>query len=160
VDNAYTTDEDTPLTVAAPGVLDNDSDPDGDPLTAVPVGDVSHGTLDLHADGSFTYTPNAGYSGPDSFTYRANDGAANSNPATVNIAVNVVYYLPLVVRAAYTTDEGAPLTVDAQDVLGNDGDADGNTLTAILIGGASHGALAPNIDWLLRLYTDFRLHRR
>ena len=76
-DDAYSTTEDTPLTVAAPGVLANDTDPDGDPLTAVLVTGPSHGTLTLNANGSFTYTPAANYNGPDSFTYRASDGTAD-----------------------------------------------------------------------------------
>jgi hypothetical protein len=59
VDDAYTTDEDTPLNVVAPGVLGNDSDADGDPLTAILNTGVSNGTLTLNADGSFDYTPNA-----------------------------------------------------------------------------------------------------
>ena len=85
--DAYTTAQDTPLTVPAPGVLGNDSDPDGDTLTASVNTGPAHGMLTLHADGSFTYTPAAGYSGPDSFTYRAGDGAASSAPTTVTITV-------------------------------------------------------------------------
>ena len=73
-DDGYATDEDTPLTVAAPGVLANDTDVDGETLTAVLVAGPTHGTLTLNADGSFTYTPAANYNGTDSFTYRANDG--------------------------------------------------------------------------------------
>ena len=72
---------------AAPGVLANDTGADADPLTAVLVTDVSHGALSLEADGSFTYTPTAGYSGPDSFTYKANDGTADSNTVTVSLTV-------------------------------------------------------------------------
>ena len=56
-------------------MLGNDADPDGEhALTAVLVSGPAHGTLTLNADGSFTYTPDANYSGPDSFTYRASDG--------------------------------------------------------------------------------------
>lgn len=58
--DAYATDEDTPLNVAAPGVLANDTDPEGSPLTAVLVSGPAHATLTLNADGSFTYTPIAG----------------------------------------------------------------------------------------------------
>ena len=63
-----------PSTSSAPGVLGNDTDADGDPLTAVLNTTVGHGTLTLNANGSFLYTPTNGYSGPDSFTYHANDG--------------------------------------------------------------------------------------
>src|SRR5204862_6749297 len=57
LNDAYSTLEDTTLNIAAPGVLANDSDVDGDPLIAVLVRDVSHGALALNSDGSFTYTP-------------------------------------------------------------------------------------------------------
>ena len=60
--------------VPAPGVLGNDTDVEGDPLTAIKVSDPLHGTLTLNADGSFTYTPNGNFNGNDSFTYKANDG--------------------------------------------------------------------------------------
>ena len=72
--DAYTTDEDTPLTRPAPGVLANDTDVDGATLTAVLVTGPAHGTLALNADGSFTYTPAANFNGSDSFTYQASDG--------------------------------------------------------------------------------------
>ena len=87
VDDTYTTSEDTPLTVVAPGVLGNDTDVEGDTLTAGLVSGPVHGTLTLYADGSFTYTPDAGWLGTDSFTYAASDGTANSNPATVTLTV-------------------------------------------------------------------------
>jgi|GEM_PF-5415064 len=90
VGETYATDMDTPLVVAAPGVLANDTDPDGDPLAAVKDSDPANGTLTLNADGSFTYTPNALFVGIDSFTYHANDGALASNVVTVNIGVEAV----------------------------------------------------------------------
>ena len=65
----------------------NDTDPDGDLLMAFVLTDPSHGTLTLNAEGDFTYTPTAGYSGPDSFTYVVDDGIATSNVATVTITV-------------------------------------------------------------------------
>jgi hypothetical protein len=87
-DDIYNTNKDTTLNVAAPGVMSNDSDADGDPLTALLSTDVSNGVLSLISDGSFSYTPNSGFFGTDSFTYIANDGANNSNAATVMITVN------------------------------------------------------------------------
>ena len=68
-------------------MLANDTDADSDPLTAALVTDVSHGTLTLNANGSFSYSPSSGYSGPDSFTYKANDGGLDSNVVTVSIGV-------------------------------------------------------------------------
>jgi VCBS repeat-containing protein len=88
--DAYATNEDVPLNVPAPGVLGNDSDPNGDPITAMKLTDPTHGSLTLNANGSFTYTPQANVNGSDSFTYAANDGTQNSSPATVTITVNAV----------------------------------------------------------------------
>jgi hypothetical protein len=79
--DSYATDEDTALNQPAPGVLSNDTDPENDSLTAEKVSDPSHGTLTLDPDGSFAYTPNGGFSGSDSFTYKANDGTSYSNVA-------------------------------------------------------------------------------
>src|SRR4029450_2907106 len=85
--DAYSTAEDTPLTVGAPGVLANDNDPDGDSLHTVAGSRPSHGTLTLHPDGSFIYTPASHYNGSDSFIYRANDGTLVPIEATVTITI-------------------------------------------------------------------------
>ncbi len=85
--DAYTTDEDTALSVAAPGVLGNDTDADANPLTAHVVSAPSSGTLALNPNGSFTYNPALNFNGTDSFTYKANDGTADSSEARVTISV-------------------------------------------------------------------------
>jgi VCBS repeat-containing protein len=72
------------------GVLANDFDQEGDPLSAVLELGPAHGSLTLNADGSFIYKPNADYNGTDSFTYRASDGAALSGIATVTINITPV----------------------------------------------------------------------
>jgi mRNA-degrading endonuclease HigB of HigAB toxin-antitoxin module len=87
VDDAYQTDMNQALIVGAPGILANDSDPDGDPLSAIIDIGTSNGTLNLSLNGAFTYTPNSGFSGVDQFTYMANDGEFSSNIATVTITV-------------------------------------------------------------------------
>ncbi len=87
-DDAYDVDEGGTLIVdAASGVLANDTDPQDDPLEAVLLSDVSNGTLTLNADGSFTYEHDGGETTEDSFTYKANDGTSDSDPATVTITV-------------------------------------------------------------------------
>ncbi len=78
---------DTALVVAPSGVLANDTDADGDPLTSSLVTGPARGTALLNADGSFTYQPNEDHVGSDSFTYRVNDGTADSNVATVTVTV-------------------------------------------------------------------------
>src|SRR4029079_13827347 len=95
VNDSYTTSEDTALVVPAAGVLGNDTDADADTLTAIQVTSVTHGTLLLNANGSFSYTPAANYNGPDSFTYRANDGLTNSGLATVSLTVIPVNDAPV-----------------------------------------------------------------
>src|SRR5207237_9073616 len=73
VNDSYNGTEDTPLTIAAPGVLGNDTDVDGNPLTAAVLAQPAHGTVTVNANGSFTYTPALHYSGTDSLTYKTND---------------------------------------------------------------------------------------
>ena len=85
--DTFSTVEGNSLSVGPIGVLANDTDPDGDSLTATLVTGPAHGTLALNADGSFTYTPAAGFTGSDSFTYVASDGSALGNVVTVTIAV-------------------------------------------------------------------------
>ena len=146
VADAYSTAEDTTLTVGAPGILGNDSDPDGNQLRAVLGSGPSHGTLTLTADGSFTYRPAANFNGIDSFTYRASDGTLTSNLATVAITVRAVNDAPTAADDAYSTGEDTALTVDVPGVLGNDNDPDGDSLHALVGSAPSHGTLALNSD--------------
>ncbi len=95
VADGYAIDEDAVLVVAAPGVLANDGDPDGDALTCVPDGDVAHGVLGLGGDGSFRYAPVHDYAGADGFTYRADDGTSASDPVVVAITVNPINDAPV-----------------------------------------------------------------
>jgi hypothetical protein len=85
--DAYRVARNKTLTVPAAGVLANDADADGDALTAVVGTGPANGTLTLNPNGSFSYTPASGFSGMDTFTYRANDSALDSAPATVTITV-------------------------------------------------------------------------
>ncbi len=129
---SYSTDQDTAKVVPLPGVLSNDTDAELNPLTAVLVGNVSHGALSLSANGGFTYTPAAGYSGPDSFTYKANDGTADSNTVTVSLTVipapaNVAPDMP-VVNTPTNTATGVSLSPTLQ-VGVSDPDADPLTVT-------------------------------
>ena len=143
VADSYTTSEDAALTIAATGVLGNDTDADaGAALAAVLVANPANGTLTLNPDGSFTYTPNADYTGADSFTYAASDGTAQSAPVTVSLSVSSVNDAPTAVADAYTTDEDTALTIAAAGVLANDTDADaGSTLTAVVVTNPAHGTL-------------------
>ena len=147
-DDAYTVEEDDALTVTvSAGVLDNDSDPENDDLTATVYADPSHGDLTLDSDGSFTYTPDSGYVGTDSFTYRASDGELNSNVATVTITVTSANDAPTAEDDAYTVDEDESLTVNAASgVLDNDTDPEDDGLTSVVHTHPSHGTLSLAAD--------------
>lgn len=90
VGDSFTALRDRTLNVAAPGVLGNDSDVDGDPLTAIKTAGPAHGVVTLAQDGSFSYTPTTGYVGPDAFSYRASDGTATSPQRVVSLTVVTV----------------------------------------------------------------------
>ncbi len=142
--DSYFTTEDGSLTVdAADGVLANDTDVEGDFLTAALVDQPAHGTVTLAEDGSFEYTPEAGFSGEDSFTYVTSDGEIDAEPASVTIFVEAVNDAPVAAADSYFTTEDGSLTVDAADgVLANDTDADGDILTATLVDEPAHGTVA------------------
>ena len=142
VADSYSTPTNTTLTVAAPGVLANDTDADGNSLTAIKVSDPTHGTLTLGATGSISYVPTTGYSGPDSFTYKANDGTVDSNTVTVSLTVTAPgNTAPVAVADSYSTPRNTTLTVAAPGVLANDSDADADPLSAIKVSDPTHGTL-------------------
>jgi hypothetical protein len=138
--DGYATNEGQTLTVnAASGVLANDSDANGNPLTAVLVTGVASGTLTLQADGSFGYVPAPGFVGMVAFTYQASDGTSSSNTATATIAVNAVDDPPVAQADSYTTAEDTPLSVGGSGVLGNDSDPEGLPLIAQLVRNVPNG---------------------
>lgn len=124
-DDAYYTEEDVALLVPKPGVLANDRDPNGSPLTAARNAAPSSGTLTFRADGSFIYTPTLNFNGQVTFTYHASDGTGShdSNLATVTIYINSVNDAPTFASTPATkTPPGAVYTynVVATDVDGSD----------------------------------------
>lgn len=110
----YVTPRNVKLNVPVPGVLANDTDIENDPLSVVLVSDVTNGLLVLNNDGSFTYTPTANYTGPDSFTYKANDGAAYSKIATASIWVGPFENPKMVFDAGYLHTCGLKLDGDIE----------------------------------------------
>jgi len=132
---------------AANGVLANDTDADGDTLTATLVAQPFNGAVVFSADGSFTYTPDAGFTGTDTFSYRANDGTDNSNLSLVSINVLEVNQTPVGIADTYDAVEDTVLSVDAANgVLANDTDADGDSLTASVVNPPNEGMLTLNAD--------------
>ena len=140
-DQNATTDEDV-----AKAITLSASDIEGDALSYRIVVPPTHGDLSGSAP-DLVYTPNADYNGADSFSFRANDGALNSNIATVNITVAPINDAPVALPDGYTTDDNVTLSVSAADgVLANDGDAEGDSLTAVLDQTVSRGTLTFNSD--------------
>ncbi|MEX2142607.1 MAG: Ig-like domain-containing protein [Pirellulales bacterium] len=124
------------------GVLRNDTDVDGDTLTATVVDDVSHGTLTLNTDGTFKYTPESNFHGVDSFTYRASDGKLQSELAKVTITVNPVNDPPATKADKYSVAEDSVLTVAAAEgVLTNDTDLESDPFTASVEARPANGTL-------------------
>ncbi len=145
-DDSFTTPENTPIsTTLATGVLVNDTDLDGDTLTVntIPVVPVTNGTLVLNTDGSFTYTPNLGFSGLDSFTYEVTDGNGGSAQATVTITVMPVNSAPVITSHG----GGASASISMAENLTNVAamtatDPDGDPLTYSIVGGADAARFA------------------
>ncbi len=141
-DDAFTTPRDTALTVGAPGLLANDFDADVDPLTAQLDTAPTNGTVTVEADGSFTYTPNQGFAGTDTFGYVAFDGT-DGEGATVTIEV-VDNAPPVANDDTYEVGENQTLTVDAASgVLANDSDADDDALSR----SSNWGRGRPTASW-------------
>ncbi|HMC70714.1 MAG TPA: Ig-like domain-containing protein, partial [Mycobacteriales bacterium] len=135
IPQSVATDEDTPLPVTLTG-----TDVDSTTLTFQIVAGPSHGSLSGTAP-NVTYTPAANYNGPDSFTFKANDGQADSNIAKVSITVNAVNDPPVAADETYNTSENTPLSVAvASGVLKNDTDIDSVGLTAQVVAAPTHSA--------------------
>ena len=130
-------DPDATLTKNAPGVLSNDTDADGDALSATPVTQPSHGQLTFSADGSYTYIPNAHYQGHDSFTYKVSDGHSDSNTATVSITVRLVgpaqSNVDLLTAAGVRIDGAAASNQAGLSVAGA-GDVNGDGVDDVIVG--------------------------
>ncbi len=134
VDDSYSVVAGVPLSVTAPGVLGNDVDPEGDPLTASVQTQPTSGTLNLRPDGSFTY--NGSVVGRQSFTYVATDGTQTSAPATVYIDVTGANRPPVATNDVATTPRDQAVTVFP---LANDSDPDGDALSLTSIGQPTNG---------------------
>ncbi|MGH3641421.1 MAG: Ig-like domain-containing protein, partial [Mycobacterium sp.] len=132
--------QDTNLVVDAHwGVLANDFDPDGDPLTAALAGLPAHGTVVMGTDGSFVYAPEAGFVGTDGFTYVVTDSTKGSATTTVSVTVTAAVNLPPVADFdGYQTPRDTPITFDP---LENDTDPEGQMLTAWVVDQPEYGTV-------------------
>ncbi|MCP9494238.1 MAG: tandem-95 repeat protein [Pyrinomonadaceae bacterium MAG19_C2-C3] len=157
-DDSYSVNEDLTLNVAAPGVITNDMDGENDSLTAMLVmSPANAASFTFNPDGSFDYTPSANFNGMDSFTYKVSDGTEDSNTATVQITVNAVNDDPDAVDdSASVASESVPKAIN---VLANDSDIEGDTLTITAVTQGANGSVAitgggtgltymPNLDFV------------
>ena len=107
LDGTITTNEDAAISGS---VSFSDIDVPADALVASVVDQPAHGSLVFSADGSYTYTPDANFNGSDSFTYKVNDGTADSGIQTITITVNPVNDAPVALDGSITTNEDAAIT--------------------------------------------------
>lgn len=149
--DAYSAAEDSVLTITAPGLLGNDSDLEGDTLNSVLDSMPGHGTLTLNSDGSFVYIPNPNFNGSDSFTYHCNDGFLDSNVAAVSIIVGALNDSPIAMDDAAAVVQNS--TDNPIDVLANDIDADGDSLTIIAVTQGASGTVSISNDGIELTYT-------
>ena len=150
--DTYAATEDTPLVIGAPGLLANDFDAETNALTVVLVANPTNGILSLNASGGFTYTPATNFFGVDHFTYKANDGIADSGTATVTINVSGVNDAPLANNDSTTTSQNTSVVVA---VLANDYDVDGGTLAITAFTQGTNGSVANNGNGTLTYTPNF-----
>ena len=154
-DPSKSADEDTPLVGSS--VLANDTDANNDALTAVQDSAPANAdSFTFNSDGTFIYTPSGNFNGTDTFTHHANDGALDSNIATVTITVNAVNDSPIAVNDNVTTDEDTPVY---GNVLTNDSDVDADFLTAVQDTGPSNAqSFTLNSDGTFSYTPDTNFH--
>ncbi len=138
--DAATTNEDTPVVI---GVLANDSDADGNPLTIQAVTQGAHGSVTVNPNGTLTFAPSANYYGSDSFSYTVSDGRGGTAAALVSVIVVSVNDPPVVNPDAAITTQGTPVTIA---VLANDSDVDGDPLSVVAVTQGTGGSVLVNAD--------------
>jgi len=142
-DENFDASEDTPLSIPAPGVLTNDTDPDAHSLSASlysHTGHIQH--LSLFGDGSFYLVPESDYYGPISFTYYVYDGHGDSDTAIATVEVANINDPPDAFDDFTTTIGDQTILID---VLSNDNDIDGDQLTISSVTQGSNGSVINNV---------------
>jgi VCBS repeat-containing protein len=148
-EDSLSTGSGTPLTFWSVELLANDSDIDGDALSLESVTQPANGTVTDNNDGTFTYTPNANFSGIDSFSYVVTDGTTSSAPVPVNVSVDFVNTAPIATADDLVVDEDGSLVIAVTDLLTNDSDGDGHSLTWESFTQPPNGTLVDNNDGTL-----------
>ena len=145
-DDTVSTNEDTAVTI---DVLSNDSDVDGDALVVTTAAAVN-GSVSINTDGTLVYMPDANFNGSDTISYEISDGQGGTSTATVNVTVNAVNDGPVATTDSVTLDEDTSAMID---VLANDTDLDGDTLS-VSSASASNGSVTINVDGTLAYTPD------
>jgi hypothetical protein len=146
-----TTNEDTPAEVTLVA-----NDVDSPALTYRILSGPFHGSLSAINGNKVTYIPAPYYHGPDTFTFIANDGMANSNLALVNVTINPVNHAPVAGNDAFSALENTPL--DHMNLLANDTDVDGDALKIIALTPSTHGTATLNTDGTVRYVPNPDFH--
>jgi VCBS repeat-containing protein len=141
IDDLYSVREGEMLDIPASGILTNDVDSPGSLLTTILISNTEHGSLSLNTDGSFNYIHDGSETSGDSFTYKASDGVKDSNVALVSIVINPTNDQPMAEDDSAATDEDEPVIID---VLSNDSDPDGDTLSVDWVTQPSNGTASKN----------------
>ena len=147
VDDSYSTHINTALSVAAPGVLLNDTNIDSVPFHTIMEAAPANGTLNngnsVAPDGSFVYTPDSDYVGLDSFTYYVtpDDPNNDTNNTLATVTINVYNTAPVTVDDSYSTPMNTSLNIVAPGILINDTDADGDAMYTGVNSLPAHGTL-------------------
>ncbi|MDG6774176.1 retention module-containing protein [Thiomicrorhabdus sp. ZW0627] len=140
VDDVASLDEDSSKVI---DVLSNDTDLDGDTLSVQSVTQPENGSVVINPDGTVTYTPIANYNGTDSFTYVVEDGNGGTDTALVTLTINPQNDEPVAVADIATLDEDSSQVID---VLANDTDLDGDTLSVQSVTQPENGVVVINPD--------------
>jgi YD repeat-containing protein len=138
--------EDTAVTYTAASLLGNDADADGNTLSIKSVTAITGGTAVLNGNGTVTFTPTANFNGAASFSYIATDGTADTAATTVTVNVGAVNDAPVGGADTLAATEDTAVTYTAASLLGNDTDADGNTLSIKSVTAGTGGTVLLNQD--------------
>ena len=155
--DAYTVDQRQRLSVSAPGVMSNDEHQADYPIAAWLVADVAHGNLTLDSSGAFTYIPDDIFNGTDTFTYKVNDGNADSNVATVTINVRAVYDPPVTISEklyAMPSPNDETYPIDSWPTLdtyryNSDGPIEFAFDIGRVVGRTDENGYLKDVDWLI-----------
>ena len=158
--NTLAATEDTAITYLATDLLGNDTDLEGDTLAIASVTSGTGGTVVLNADGTVTFTPTPNFNGAASFSYIATDGSLQSNSASVTVNVAPVNDAPVANSNTLAATEDTAITYLAADLLGNDTDLEGDTLSIASVTSGTGGTVVLNADGTVTFTPSAQLQRR